>query len=116
MAKQKKFTRALRSEVGQEFMTSEKRFSTTGDWYPTYEDGTVRGRIFLQSVLPRKNPNEYWVRVCFWGADDFGMELDEDLGTDLAMARARFEYWSEFFSNQTFVEKEQLHGLGFIRA
>lgn len=41
---------------------------TTDEWCPTFDDGTVGIKVC-------KLGNGKW-RVCVWGGDDFGMEID----------------------------------------
>lgn len=73
----------------------DRSVPTAEDWYPTCE-GMVKGTVFLQeNIQPRlaefskflgKSESEvkFWVRVCFWGGDDFGIEMDTYFPTDTA--------------------------------
>jgi len=51
----------------------DRMVTVTDDWYPNYPDNKVKLSIFL-SYKPRID--HYLVRMCVWGADDTGMELD----------------------------------------
>lgn len=76
------------------------RRPTSDDWHPTRADGTVR-----VSVL---HLEEGLHRVCVWGEDDFGMELD----TDEATARRLFGALAAADP----VSIDMLEGLGLRRA
>lgn len=75
-------------------------------WSPAYPGGLVRLRVMLLPQGPRDA--RQWCRVCAWGADDTGMELDffED-------AIARAERWNRWLSNLAVVSQDMLRGLGF---
>ena len=45
---------------------------TQDDWHPNFEGNTVR--VSQLTELNRKG--EIWYRVCVWGSDDDGMEID----------------------------------------
>jgi hypothetical protein len=45
---------------------------TNDDWYPNYPNDTVRVALMVNM----DNKGEIWHRVCVWGADDCGMEMD----------------------------------------
>jgi hypothetical protein len=81
---------------------------TPENWYPTYEDGTVR-----VSVL---NVTSTWgrpaVRVVVWGADDYGMVRDEYLAT-AEEARECFARRVREVTNWGLVSGQMLKDLGF---
>lgn len=78
----------------------ERHVPTTDDWYPTV-DGMVRGKVFLQEFIQPQlarmakflgkpeSEIKFWVRVCFWGGDDFGIEMDTYFPAD----KAAFEFY-----------------------
>jgi len=71
---------------------------TTDDWYPNFENNTIQ-----ISLLPL---NDGTFRVCAWGNDDFGMELDfESLG--------EAEYIFDTIEKYSIVNKQDLYDLGF---
>lgn len=71
---------------------------TQDDWYPNFENNTV------QLSLLNLGNNTY--RVCSWGNDDFGMELDfETLG--------EAEYIFDILNKKEFINKEDLKKMGF---
>ena len=73
------------------------------DWYPTYEDGTVKVS-FMRLPSPKRPAT--W-RVAVWGADDFGLEMDtKDRGTALRM----------FDRIVNLTTQSELKKWGFIRA
>lgn len=44
------------------------------EWYPNYEGNMIRVSVL---ELPQFKPEDpMYVRICAWGADDFGMEKD----------------------------------------
>lgn len=53
-------------------MLKEEQFywPTIDEWYPNFPRNTVRVSVYRAESS--KEPH----RICVWGADDFGMELD----------------------------------------
>lgn len=80
-----------------------KMIYTPDDWYPNCEDDRVRG-----SVVFLHNGD---LRICFWGNDDFGLELDLPDGTV-----EEAEWWSRWLSNLAIVTQSSLRSLGFYNA
>lgn len=71
---------------------------TTDDWYPNFENNTIRISLLLL--------NDGTFRVCAWGNDDFGMERDfESLGE----ADDIFDTIEKYST----VNKQDLYDLGF---
>lgn len=68
--------------------------TVTDDWYPCIDGNKIRLSIMLNRGM-RNNKEYYWVRICAWGDDDFGMELDYDAGPHMDMAQSIFEQWKE---------------------
>lgn len=62
----------------------ERMVPTSEDWYPNYENNKVMGKV---SLLEEKN--KFLVVVCFWGSDDFGIELWKEFKDD----KLAFQYY-----------------------
>ena len=72
--------------------------TTTDNWYPNFENDTIE--ISLLDMV------DGTFRVCAWGNDDFGMELDfESLG--------EAEYIYDIIDRLDIVNKSDLYELGF---
>ena len=83
-----------------------RRVPTPDDWHPTYPDGTVRGRVI-------DTMSDDSLRICFWGADDFGMELD--IPPD-EWDKETSRKWSRWLDGLGLVTKKMLFDMGFKRA
>lgn len=79
--------------------TGSRHIPTNDDWYPTYDDGTVVGGVHVLSSLE--------LRICFWGNDDCGMELDMPLTID------DYERWNKWLSQLSYIDMDTLLSLGF---
>lgn len=55
-------------------MDRTKYVKTPQDWYPNFPGDTIRVRVFDLPLRRAQDAPHY--RICVWGADDFGMELD----------------------------------------
>lgn len=84
---------------------------TPDDWYPTFDDGTVRVQVSNNTKL-WKTPA---IRVSVWGNDDDGMEKDHHFDTEKE-ARSAFYHLVRTVNNWAIVSKQMLRDLGFIRA
>ena len=51
----------------------ERMVTVTDDWHPCYDNNQIRLKIALLYDYSR---NTFFVRVCAWGNDDFGVEKD----------------------------------------
>lgn len=51
----------------------DKMIKTTDDWHPCFNGNKIKVSIFIQY---NTNLNYHFVRMCAWGNDDFGLELD----------------------------------------
>lgn len=87
---------------------------TPDEWYPTHiaEDGSrfACGSVFLE----KRNPGA-WVRICFWGDDDFGIEKD----TEFKTLDEGIEYYHKnvrWMSKLAFASWKDLLKLGFVKA
>ena len=72
----------------------QRMVTVTDDWYPCFEGNQIRLSIMMNHCK-RNNKDVYWVRICAWGADDFGLELDYDAGPHFDMAQSIFQQWKE---------------------
>lgn len=70
--------------------------------------GLVLGRVFLDT-------KRFWVRTCFWGADDTGIERDRRFNTQ-DEAAAYYERESRWLSGLVLADREVLLGMGFVWA
>lgn len=66
----------------------EKFIKVNDDWYPNFKNDTVRVALMYQ-----KYSNYDFVRICVWGADDFGLEMDFE-GTSQEN-ELKFNEWKE---------------------
>ena len=91
-------------------MTKLKRtVKVTDDWYPTHEDGTVELTLLID-----KNYN--FVRMCVWGADDFGLEIDFESDNHYWLEGC-FESWKLiYYSISDGVDKDFFVHMGMVNA
>ena len=69
----------------------DKMVTVTDNWYPCYEGNKVRVSLFLNY---HKSLDYQFVRICVWGADDFGLEMDyEDKDYDKLVAK--YHEWKD---------------------
>ena len=89
---------------------------TTDDWYPSYRlDGWWQGKehqtLVEVSCLELLGPEGDW-RVCVWGGDDFGMELD--FSGDDAQSKSTLLFL-DLIAQDT-ITRQDLIDRGFARA
>lgn len=107
----------LRRKADKEFKEQhqlppfERYIPTLDDWYPTYDNGTVRVKVNDVRWLW----DELAIRVCAWGADDFGLELDLRFASHEEV-EAAFAHWVETVKGWESVTQQQLKALGFVPA
>lgn len=77
---------------------------TTDRWHPNFPDDQVR-----VSLLPIGPKGKNGWRVCVWGADDDGMEIDFAARVDAKTIFDKVIRWST-------ITKAKLEGLGFVPA
>jgi len=86
---------------------------TPDDWYPTWANGTAKGSVI-------QNPpwrGTILVRMCFWGADDFGLEKDFLFAEEDSFgATQRFESLKRQLDGMAIVTQEALREMGFVNA
>lgn len=67
------------------YRKSKRMVPTSEDWYPNYENNMVEGKVSLQE----HQKGVFLVLVCFWGSDDFGIELWKEFRDD----KLAFQYY-----------------------
>jgi len=70
-------------------MRIDKMITVTDDWYPCFENNTVQLSMFI-SYLDKHT----FVRICVWGADDFGLEKDYH-DSDYNNLISKYNEWKE---------------------
>ena len=75
---------------------------TNSYWAPNCEGETVEG-----SVMSLSNGA---LRICFWGADDTGLELD------LPYSDEAFDRWAQWLAGLAYIDQADLTARGFGRA
>lgn len=87
---------------------------TPDDWYPPVIDASgawfARGTVFLE----KRHPGG-WVRVSFWGDDDFGIEKDMFFDT-LDEALTCYHNHVKWLSSLAIASWKDLLKLGFVNA
>jgi len=53
----------------------DRMVTVTDDWYPNFKDNQIKLSLFL-SYINQPDYHIQFVRICVWGADNFGLELD----------------------------------------
>lgn len=86
--------------------TKGRLIPTSDNWHPNYPNDTVRGRIITDM-------SDDSLRICFWGADDFGMELDIPPDEWDAETVKKWERWMNTLS---LVTVDMLKEMGFKNA
>ncbi len=87
---------------------------TNDDWYPNFGENCFKKsvKVTLYTNLKSHEESYVWHRVCVWGADDCGMELD--------FIGFRFKESAEMIfrkiSDMKFVNKKDLEEMGFVNA
>ena len=84
-----------------------KYVTTPDDWYPTFQGQTVRVRMVR---LRAYGDSLGGIRVCVWGADDFGMEMDFKGDKALSRAAEKFEVINDG------ITQDALRSMGFVHA
>lgn len=83
-----------KSEIKSGFglLKEEKFIKVNDDWYPTYPNHLVRFKIAMHYFEDK--PDYCFVRMCVWGADDFGLEKDFE-STNYEELEAKYYEWKE---------------------
>jgi len=93
-------------------MQTTRHIPTPDDWYPTAKDGTVRSSVMIDK---RYKCCGYWGRICFWGDDDFGLEVDKYFDKS-SEAKAWFKRQSKWLNNLAIICQDDLIKMGFYNA
>lgn len=85
--------------------------NTPDDWYPSYKavDGSMTVEVIFTKLVSVKSDDPFKWRVCVWGEDDTGMEIDYT-----ARKHAKNMYFK--LVNMNSISKKQLEELGFVNA
>lgn len=83
----RKKTKYGREQEGYCLLKIEKDIVVTDDWYPCFEGNKVHISMFVTNVRDSK-----FVRICAWGADDFGVELDYK-GPNFESLVWHYDFW-----------------------
>ena len=92
----------------------DKMITVTDEWYPCYEGNKVRVSLFISNL---DELNYHFVRICVWGADDFGLEMDYiDLNYESLISK--YNEWKETILDKLTdgVNKEWFLSKGFYKA
>lgn len=105
---------------GQRMFKSTRHIPTPDDWYPTLEGGLVEGsvRMFLDPYTSREREwceGMFFVRICFWGGDDTGIERDFYCAS-IDSARALYNRLVKWLGAIAVVSRDDLKKLGFENA
>lgn len=72
----------------------DRMITVTDDWCPNYPENKVKLSIFL-SYMNQPDFHVQFVRICVWGADDTGMQLDYT-GLNYYDLKWRYDMWKEY--------------------
>ena len=92
----------------------EKMIGVTDDWYPCFDGNKVKLSLFIQYL---DKLNYHFVRICVWGADDFGLEMDyDDANYDNLISK--YNEWEEDIFDKAIdgIDKEWFYSRGFYNA
>ncbi len=106
-----------RANLPRRLSEFKKTVATPDDWCPTIVmangECVVDGKVFLDDY-PREKLR-YFARICFWGGDDMGRDLDFATN-DIEKAKDFYEKWRAWLEQQTVVTVDGLKALGFVMA
>lgn len=88
---------------------TETYLPTNDDWCPNFEGDKVRVSLLTDMNFGGRG---IWHRVCVWGSDDDGMEIDFDGEETKSLAE---EMYKKIIS-LPYVDKPILKKWGFVRA
>jgi len=71
-------------------LNNERYITVTDDWYPCYKGHKVKLSLALCFF---KN---YYIKLSVWGADDFGLEIEENFQNE-SEAMIRYEELEPYF-------------------
>jgi len=90
--------------VSKKFKRQDKLIQTSEEWYPTVSSQV---RVSFLCLDDKTAPLQW--RVCVWGGDDFGMEIDFPGGEKIRAQRI-------YNSLVDFTTQAQMKALGLERA
>lgn len=78
---QQRENRIRAGEIGLTTLQSldrNRQVIVSDDWHPCIDGNKVNLRLFIRS-LPISNQNRwcYYIKLCAWGGDDFGVEIEK---------------------------------------
>lgn len=102
---------------------STRLVPTADDWYPSLDGGFAEGTVmmFLDPYASHTSQKREWcegmffVRICFWGGDDTGIERDFYC-VSLGAAKHLYNRWVKWLGALAIVERDDLKLLGFQNA
>lgn len=92
----------------------DKMVVVTDNWYPCFDGNKVKVSLFISNL---DKTNCHFVRICAWGNDDFGVEMDyEDKNYNNLVAK--YNEWKEniFDKASNGVNKDWFFNQGFYNA
>ena len=92
----------------------DKMVIVTDDWYPCFEGNKVEVSLSINYL---DTLNYHFVRICVWGADDFGLEMDyEDENYENLISK--YNEWKEtiFDKAQDGINQKWFMERGFYNA
>lgn len=92
----------------------DKFIEVTDEWYPCYEDNKVKLSLFISNL---DKLDYHFVRICVWGLDDFGLEMDYE-DTNYENLISKYNEWKENIFNKAEdgIDKEWFFAKGFYNA
>lgn len=92
----------------------DKMVQVTDDWYPCFDGNQVKLSLFINNV---NHLNMHFVRICVWGNDDYGLEMDYE-DTNYENLILKYNEWKEtiFDKADNGINKEWFLNRGFYNA
>ena len=92
----------------------DRMITVTDDWYPCFEGNSVKLSMFISYA---DELHYHFVRICVWGADDFGLEMNYD-DTDYNNLISKYNEWKEriFDKADDGINQDWFYNLGFYNA
>ena len=66
----------------------------TDDWYPCFPGNQVSLTIMVRRSFGHKD--SYYAKICAWGADDTGVEMEYMAGDCPESAYSIYEHWKRY--------------------
>lgn len=87
------------------------RKPTPDNWYPTFDDGCVEIRGFVQDTNFGKDT--CWVKITASGDDDFSLE--KEFHGSYGTCTEWYRQMSRYFNSCSMVNQKMLLDMGFVR-